>query len=288
MKSHVWFVAALVFAAITAAPAQQQPTPPRGMQTTQPGVPQALNIGAGPAGGYGPLDAASIARGKEVFVGRCAFCHGSKGTGGEGGPDLIRSPLVLKDRLGSTISPIVLNGRGNMPKFDLTKEQIADISEFLHAEMVAKTNRGRGSTINIVTGNAQAGKAYFEGHCVNCHSPSGDLAHVAAKYDERALQAKFLYPGPGRGRGRGAIQAKPLTATVTQPSGTTVSGSVVELDDFIVSLRDSEGEFHSWRRDAIPDLKVEVHDPRAAHEQLLEQYSNSDMHNLLAYLETLK
>src|SRR5581483_8098426 len=132
MKYFVWSGATICLGASIAF--AQQPAP------RSPGVPQGLNIGAGPAGGYGPLDAQAIARGKEVFVGRCAFCHGSKGTGGEGGPDLIRSPLVLRDRLGSTISAVVLNGRGAMPKFDLTKEQIADISEFLHAKMVEKTN----------------------------------------------------------------------------------------------------------------------------------------------------
>jgi mono/diheme cytochrome c family protein len=276
------FLSATVFLGASIALAQQPAQRPAG-------VPQGLNIGAGPAGGYGPLEPEAIARGKEVFVARCAFCHGSKGTGGEGGPDLIRSPLVLKDRLGSTISAVVLNGRGAMPKIDLTKEQIADISEFLHAEMVAKTNRGRGSTIDIVTGNAKEGEAYFASHCASCHSPAGDLAHVATKYEPRALQGRFLYPGPPRGMGRGAAAMKnPTTVTVTEPSGKTVSGTLVHLDDFIVALNDSDGEFHSWRRDAIPGLKVEVHDPRAGHEKLLEQYTNADMHNVLAYLETLK
>jgi cytochrome c oxidase cbb3-type subunit III len=177
-----------------------------------------------------------------------------------------------------------------MPKFDLPKEQIADISQFLHAKMVEKTNRGRGSTIDIVTGNAKAGQAYFESHCSSCHSPTGDLAHVASKFEPRALQGRFLYPGPPRGFGRGGTAAmkNPVTVTVTEPSHKAVTGTLVRLDDFIVALNDSEGEFHSWRRDAIPDLKVEVHDPRAAHEKLLEQYTNADMHNVLAYLETLK
>lgn len=281
MRHFVWLGATLfVGASILAA---QQPAP------RPPGVPQGLNIGAGPAGGYGPLEPAAIARGKETFVARCAFCHGSNGTGAEGGPDLIRSPLVLKDRLGSTMAAVVLNGRGGMPKFDLTKEQIADISEFLHAEMVAKTNRGRGSTIDIVTGNAKAGEAYFESHCASCHSATGDLAHIATKYEPRALQGRFLFPGPPRGLTRaGAATTHPVTVTVTPPSGKAVSGALVRLDDFTVVLSGSDGEFHSWRRDAIPGLKVELHDPRAAHEKLLEQYTNADMHNLLAYLETLK
>lgn len=280
MRHFIWLSATLLLGASILAAQQPAPRPP--------GVPQGLNIGAGPAGGYGPLEPEAIARGKEVFVARCAFCHGSSGTGAEGGPDLIRSPLVLKDRLGSTMAPVVLNGRGGMPKFDLTKEQIADISEFLHAEMVAKTNRGRGSTIDIVTGNAKAGEAYFESHCASCHSPTGDLAHVASKYEPRALQGRFLYPGPGRGAARMAAAKNPVTVTVTEPSGKTVSGTLVRLDDFTVVLNGSDGEFHSWRRDAIPDLKIEVHDPRAAHEKLLERYTNTDMHNLLAYLETLK
>jgi cytochrome c oxidase cbb3-type subunit 3 len=281
MRYFIWLSAALCLSAFVAS--AQPPT------RRPSGVPQGLNIGAGPAGGYGPLEPEAIARGKEVFVARCAFCHGSSGTGGEGGPDLIRSPLVLKDRLGSTMSAVVLNGRGGMPKFDLTKEQIADISQFLHAKMVEKTNRGRGSNIDIVTGSAKAGQTYFESNCASCHSPAGDLAHVASKYEPRALQGRFLYPGPPRGFGRGAAPTKnPVTVTVTEPSGKSVSGSLARLDDFTVALNDSEGEFHSWRRDAIPDLKVELHDPRAPHEKLLEQYTNADMHNVLAYLETLK
>lgn len=281
MRRSLFAAPVFVFSLTVSTVFAQQPPKP------QPGVPQALNIGAGPAGGYGPLDAQSIARGKAVFVARCAFCHGSKGTGAEGGPDLIRSLLVLRDRLGSTISVVVLNGRGGMPKFDLPKDQIADISEFLHAEMVAKTNRGRGSTVNIVTGNAQAGHAYFAAHCASCHSPEGDLAHIATKYEPRALELRFLYPGPSRGALPGP-GAKPITAAVTEPSGATVSGNLIQLDDFIVSLRTPDGDFHSWRRDAVPGLKIELHDPRAVHQELLEQYSNEEMHNLLAYLETLK
>jgi mono/diheme cytochrome c family protein len=288
MRNCVFLCAALCFGAFVALAQQPARSPAQQPARRPTGVPQGLNIGAGPAGGYGPLEPESIARGKDLFVGRCAFCHGSNGTGGEGGPDLIRSPLVLRDRLGSTIAAVVLNGRGGMPKFDLTKAQIADISEFLHAKMVEKTNRGRGSTIDIVSGNAKAGQEYFASHCASCHSPTGDLAHVAAKYEPHALQGRFLYPGPARGFVRPGAQPNPTTVTVTDPSGKTVSGTLVRLDDFIVALTDSEGQFHSWRRDALPDLKVQVHDPRAAHEKLLEEYSNADMHNVLAYLETLK
>ena len=36
------------------------------------------------------------------------------------------------------------------------------------------------------------------------------------------------------------------------------------------------------------NIKVEVQDPLAEHVELLKKYTNADMHNILAYLETLK
>jgi cytochrome c oxidase cbb3-type subunit III len=35
-------------------------------------------------------------------------------------------------------------------------------------------------------------------------------------------------------------------------------------------------------------MKVMIKDPLAAHRELLQKYTDADMHNLLAYLVTLK
>jgi hypothetical protein len=53
-------------------------------------------------------DPASVARGKETFVGACGFCHGSNAKGGEKGPDLLRSVIVLDDEHGKAIGPVIL------------------------------------------------------------------------------------------------------------------------------------------------------------------------------------
>jgi hypothetical protein len=74
--------------------------------------------------------------------------------------------------------------------------------------------------------------------------------------------------------------------TVTPGSGSAVSGVLVNLDDFNVSLRDSSGEYHAWKR--TPDLKVEKKDPYGAHIELLDQYTDKNIHDVVAYLETLK
>lgn len=278
---------ALLFAASLASMAQGPPPaarpgarPPAGVNRMQPG----------PAEGYGARDAESIDRGKRVFVASCGFCHGSGGTGGEGGPDLIRSVLVLHDRGGDQLGPVILNGRPDkgMPKLTMSQTQIADISNFLHDKMLEKSTRRNYKIQDVVTGNATAGKAYFDANCAACHSPTGDLKGIAGKFDPVALQQRFLFPRMRAFPGQRAAAGKPTTVTVTEPSGKPISGTMEHLDDFNVSLRDSSGTYHSWRRDVTQGIKVEIHDPLQRHQELLEKYSDKDMHNILAYLETMK
>jgi mono/diheme cytochrome c family protein len=239
------------------------------------------------------VDPQAVERGKQQFVASCGFCHGANATGGESGPDLIRSVLVAHDKGGDQIGPVVLGGRPDkgMPKLNMTKQQITDIAAFLHQKAEEKSNRGAYGIQNVVTGDPKAGQAYFANQCASCHSPTGDLAHIAGKYDPPALQSRFLYPRGRAGRGPGRSPAAPLVpvkVTVTPPSGQPVSGILDQMDDFSVSLRDSEGEFHSWLRDRTPGLRIEIQDPLARHAELLERYTDADMHNIVAYLETLK
>jgi cytochrome c oxidase cbb3-type subunit 3 len=240
-------------------------------------------------------DAAAVARGQKIFVAQCGFCHGSNANGGETGPDLIRSPLALNDEGGDKIGPVILNGRTDkgMPAIHLDPEQIKDVAAFLRGRQQAAIDRGAYTIQNIVTGDAAKGQAYFTSHCASCHSPTGDLAGLAGKYDAVALQSRFLYPQSrfgGRRRGGGPRPAGAAPSgpqvTVTTPTGQQLSGSLEYIDDFDIGLRDASGEYHSFARTA--SLNMEVRDPLAKHEELLKQYTDADMHNILAYLETLK
>ncbi|MGA2211981.1 MAG: c-type cytochrome [Bryobacteraceae bacterium] len=226
-------------------------------------------------------DPAAVERGQKIFSANCGFCHGATAQGGDGGPDLVRSPLALDDERGDKIGPVILQGRSNkgMPAFHLPAEQIQDIAAFLRSRQQAAIDRNAYSILNIVTGDRQKGREYFNGagRCNTCHSPTGDLAGIAKKYDAVTLQSRFLYPR--------SAQLRPQV-TVTLAAGQTISGTLDYLDDFNVALRDTAGEYRSFSRDAR--LKVEIQDPLAAHADLLKKYSDADMHNLLAYLETLK
>jgi len=229
-----------------------------------------------------PRDA--VERGHKQFVATCGFCHGADARGGDGGPDLVRSEIVLDDEQGDKIGPVIRSGRLNegMPAFDLPQSQIQDIAAFLRERTQAAINRNAYEILNVFTGDAKAGEAYFNGsgRCNTCHSPAGDLKGVASRFRPEQLQARFLYPRGGRGG-----PSKPSTVTVIPRSGAAVSGTLEFMDDFTVGLRDADGYFRSFPRDQI---KVDVGDPLAAHAQLLRQYTDKQLHDVLTYLGTLK
>ena len=178
-----------------------------------------------------------------------------------------------------------------MPAFSaLSAEQIADISAFLHSLAADVKNRFAYKIGDVITGDAQKGAAFFngDGHCGSCHSVTGDLAHVATKYEPVELQRRMLYPAPNMidvFLGRAVAPAAPTKVTVQLASGERVSGTLDHLDEFTVTMHDSAGSYRSFSRESVT---VDVQDPRTAHEALLPKYTDQEMHDLLAYLETLK
>jgi len=223
----------------------------------------------------------AVDRGHRDFQQSCGFCHGPDATGARA-PDLVRSPLVAHDVKGDKIGEVIRAGRPEkgMPAMPLTDAQIQDIAAYLHARAAEALNSGdvpaKYPLEKLLTGNALAGKTFFEGAggCKNCHSATGDFATIASKYPPVELQSRMLYPG-----------GKHTIAVVTLFSGEQIKGPLVHADDFVVSLRDGSGWYHSFSRDAV---KLELQDSLAAHRDLLGKLSQADIHNLFAYLQTLK
>jgi len=231
------------------------------------------------------FDAAAVARGRAAFQSTCGFCHGEDATGGRA-PDLVRSTVVSHDRNGDQLGPLIRNGRPDqgMPASPaLTAAQISDIATFLHAQAFAALRSARVPSdypaSKLLTGNAAAGKAYFAAHCASCHTPAGDMAAAVRKLSPIDLQQRIVYPAGGRG----AADAR--TATITLPDGRTVEGRVAHEDEFEIAIVARDGWYQSWPRASV---KLAIHDPLAAHRALTEQYTDADIHNLFAYLNTLK
>ena len=282
-------VCAIAMVAAAQTPPATPPAAPAGR-----GAAPAAGRGAARGGGGGsafpqhpPADPAVVDRGKALYGVHCNFCHGSDARGGEGGPNLLRSDLVLNDRKGESIAPVVQNGRGEMPRIDLTTAQISDIAAFIHSFRVGGYDISRMIPPSILVGDAKAGETSFKGKCASCHSPTGDLAGIASRYtDPKLLQNGFLMPGGRGGRG-GRGGGGPVTmVVVTTPSGKT-EGRLVRIDDFTVTLADSDNLQHTFRRDG-ENPKVEIKDPLKPHRDLLPTYNDKEIHNITAYLETLK
>ena len=228
-------------------------------------------------------DTGAAERGRVQFAQSCAFCHGVNANGGTHGPSLIRSTVVRHDEDGSLIGAVVRDGRPDkgMPPVALTPNQVSDVVAFVKSRVavadIRSANRPlQGSGDKLLTGNPEAGKTFFNGAggCSTCHSPTGDLAGISRKYSGAALQGRFLYP-----------QERRRTATVTDAGGTQHKGELVALTNYDVSIQDAAGWYHSW---PVSSVKLELEDRLAAHRNLLTLYTDSEMHNILAYLETLK
>jgi len=236
-------------------------------------------------------DPAAVERGKAPFSVNCAFCHGPDARGGDsGGPNLMRSDVVLLDDKGEKIGPVVLGGRADkgMPPFMLMPAQIGDIAAFLHSLPVSSRTGER--PVDIVVGNADAGRAFFQAKCSSCHSATGDLQGLAGRFaDPKLLQQTWLLPGTGGTRGGGPPRpAPPIAAVVTMANGQKVEGVLNRLDDFMVSLKMADGTYRTFRTEGVNAPKVELRDPLKGHRDLLQTYSDSDIHNITAFLVTLK
>ncbi len=230
-----------------------------------------------------PVQSEAAKRGQAQFAATCSFCHGSDAAGGTEGPNLLRSRLVRHDEKGNLIGPVIRDGRPakGMPAFSLSESQIADVVAFLHwrlteGDRTTPADPRDLSLAHLLTGNAKAGQAFFEGAggCTSCHSLSKDLAGIAKKYSPAELQARFLYPSD-----------VPKTATITTHSGEQISGELVYQDLFSIAIKDHHGWYHSW---PLSEVAFQIQDPLAAHMALLHKYSEADIHNLFAYLETAK
>jgi putative heme-binding domain-containing protein len=233
--------------------------------------------------GLGPEpDRAAAARGAPLFQQNCGFCHGPQARGAEG-PSLITSDVVLGDDHGEHVVAFLKIGRPDkgMPSFaGLPENQLKDIAEFLHLQVEQVANRGTYQVLNILVGDPAKGQAYVAAKCMSCHT-AGEFAHIASKFrSPDQLQRGWIWPT------RPADNSLAITATVKTADGATVTGRVTQVSDFRITVVDAGGQTHVIERGAGVD--VQMNDPLAPHQAMVMTLTNEDMHNVTAYLETLK
>jgi cytochrome c oxidase cbb3-type subunit 3 len=260
----------------------------------------------GPAGSVGPrpnvgpadrplIAAAAVERGRVVWMAECAACHGPTARGSDRAPSLVTSLLVLTDRQGSQLGPFLKNSHpttSGRASASFTDAEVADLMQFVRQRI---NDTLRGSPVfepgNILTGHPADGRAYFAGPggCTACHSATGDLAGIGSRYDPVDLQQRMLFPPASRvGRSvRGAASNRTtIRVTVTSASMPPLAGVLVDYDDFFVTLRDDAGVVRTVRRE--PTVRIDIDDPLRAHHDWLDRVTDRNIHDLVAYLVTLK
>jgi len=232
-----------------------------------------------------------IARGEILYQVNCRACHGTDLRGGDqGGPNLLRSGIVLSDINGNVIGEVVTQGLGRMPALSQLKtDDIEAIAGFIHS--IKATSQGQGGTprvdydLDILVGDAAAGERYFNQECNACHSVTGDLKGISSRIsDPYDLQNRWVAGGRGS---RGGLTGATTTATVTLPDGSQVSGRLLRYDDFFLSLRTEQGIYRSFSRKGNSP-PIEIVDPLTRHKELLPLLEDETIHDVTAYLETLK
>lgn len=226
--------------------------------------------------------------GRSTFISNCGFCHGSDAQGGSRGLDLVRSELVAADSEGNLIGEVVRQGRTDkgMPAFNtVSGEEIKAIAAYIkqQKELAESANGSRRSvsTQDLLVGDAEAGRQYFQTHCSACHAATGDLAGVSTRYQGLVLLMRMLYPGS---ESRRAKPPAPKLTVITQDKQ-RFQGNLAYRDEFTVAMIGQDGHYRSWPTKAVA---ITIDDPLEAHSQQLRRYTDKNMHDVFAYLHTLK
>ena len=255
-----------------------------------------------PAQQRAPGDPALIERGQAIFGLTCRACHGQDLRGGDlGGPNLLRSQLVLNDQQGEAIGDVIRTGRTPpaggtpMPPQTMSDNDIRAVAEYIHSVLLkaqpqGAPPRGEAVELNLLVGNARTGERYFKAECAACHSATGDLAGIGARLTSIEQLQNSWVAGRHMGPPSPNARTRPARVAVQFADGSEVSGVLVRIDDFVVSLTTDAGQYLSYtRRSAAPAIRsVQVNDPMAGHRNLWTKLSDADMHDVTAYLATLK
>jgi cytochrome c oxidase cbb3-type subunit 3 len=301
-RTHVFLGGALLALTLVVAtvgaqtPAPAAPPAGRGQGAAPPPqAPRGRGPATFPAQQRPPADPAVAARGKMIYEGNCQMCH-APDLRGAAGPNLLRSGNVLADKGGDLLAPIIRGSLApRMPAINMSDEDIRVLTVYLHEVQRTMRQQGRPPIENVpvtptVVGNAAAGKTFFDATCASCHSVTGDLANIGNRMpDARTLQNLWVSGGAigGRGRGRaGAPGRGTPTVTVTMPNGSTVQGVPSNIDDFHVIVQMADGTLRTIRR--APDVKVVVTNPLDRHIAILSELTDKNMHDVTAYLVTVK
>ncbi|MEK6286411.1 MAG: c-type cytochrome [Acidobacteriota bacterium] len=227
------------------------------------------------------LTADDLARGKQMFVGQCALCHGIGATGGRG--PALNQPDLPRAADNSALFQIIKNGipETEMPDaWQMTDREIWQVAGYV---------RSLGGTAVVkLPGDTSRGKAIYDskGACAACHIVSGrggslgpKLTDIGARRSAAYLREALTDPGA-------SVPDGFLVVSIVTRDGHKVRGMRANEDSFTIQLRDAAGVFHSFRKLDLAELKKEFGSSMMP--AYRDALSASELDDLVAYLSGLR
>jgi putative heme-binding domain-containing protein len=227
-----------------------------------------------------PLNSeADVVLGRQLFMGRCALCHGRDGEGGRGAA--LNTGQYRHGTSDREMFLTIRNGIANteMPGTFLTDPEVWRLVTYVKRLGLIQ------ATEEIAPGGAQAGRAiYMNRGCPACHAIDGlggdtgpDLSSAGARSSLSYLRESIVSPST----------YVPLTyraVTVTTLPGEKIRGIHLNEDDYSIQLRAMDGNPRSFLKSDLKEIQYEK-------ESLMPSYAGlpaAELDNLVAYLSSLR
>jgi cytochrome c oxidase cbb3-type subunit 3 len=220
-----------------------------------------------------------LAAGRKIFESQCALCHGQTGTGGRG-PSLNR-PRLIKAADDDALRKVIQDGiPPEMPgAWQLSAHEVAGVAGYVRS-------LGRVPP-EILAGDADRGAEIYQTRgCAACHMIAGkgegfgpELTDIGARRNGGYLRQTLLKPAASLPEGFMYVAA-------VRPSGETVRGIRVNEDSFTIQLKDARGQFHSFRKAQLKELRrLKQESPMPSFASVL---SATELDDIVAYLASLR
>ncbi len=216
--------------------------------------------------------------GRKIFESQCALCHGQTGTGGRG-PSLHR-PKLKHAPDEEALALVIAEGiPPEMPgSWQLTAREVASVAAYVRS-------LGTISPEQLPGDAARGERVYQSRRCAACHIVDGkgegfgpELSDIGARRNATHLRQTVLRPAS-------ALPEEFLYVAATTAAG-TVRGIRVNEDSFFIQIKDARGQFHSFAKSELKDLKrLRGETPMPPFEGAL---TAAELDDLVAYLASLK
>jgi cytochrome c oxidase cbb3-type subunit 3 len=225
---------------------------------------------------------ADVARGKQLFLGHCAPCHGPAGDGGKGA-NLARPvlPRAADDRSLFLVVRKGIPGTEMPGAWEMIDHEIWQVAAFVRT-------LGRVAQEEPVTGDRTRGAELVrsKGNCLQCHTVGREggrmappLTDVGYRRSAAFLRQTLLDP-------KATIPEDFVYVELVTKGKKRISGIRINEDTYSIQVRDLSDRLHSFYKSELAEVQRDR--KRTPMPSYQGKFSDSEMGDVVAYLLSLR